>query len=236
MFEKWLKEPVADGGEGDQGLESGGEFFIAGGDGPLFLDALKEVLDLTPSPVVALVVAGRIFSVGLGRNARLEAAFLQEPPELPAVIGLVGQDCPAGMPLHQVGSAQEVVPMSRAQQQPERPAPGIHQRMDLGVGSAPALSNGLVFRASGPAMGLFVRLNAGRIDAPQLAFGRGGEGLQEAVPETALTPLFPTGVDRGVRGEDAQRPPGTPFAQPEEQRLEDGLQPNGRAARFFQSG
>ena len=235
MFEKRSSEPVADGGEGDEGLEAGAEFFIARGDGPLFLDALKEVLHLMAAFVVPLVMAGGPFAVCLGRNAGLESASFQESSELVTVIRLVRQDRPAGVPFHQIGGAQEVVPMPRAQYQPQCSALGVHQCMDLGVGPAPALANGLIFRAPGPAMGLFVRLDAGRIHAPQPALGRGAECLQKAVPETALTPLFPSGVDRRVGSENAQRPPGTPFAQPEEQRLKDGLQRNGRTARLFQS-
>jgi len=212
-------KPDPNSGKSNQGEKPGSEFFVAGGNGPLFFDALEEVFDMVAFLVKSFVEGRRRFSIRLGRDAGLQAQPVEGPAELIAVIGFVGEDGSLGAALHQAGSGGQIVALSGGQAQPNGSSPVVDQGMDLGVGPAPGVSNFLKTSNFHGSETVFVNFDTGRIDGPQLPFRLFGKLFENLVPYPCIAPLFPAGVDGGVRGEDTQCAPGTTFSQPEEQGL-----------------
>lgn len=184
--------------------------------------------------VVAPVVGSRILLVGFGRDAGFESKRLQQSAESDAAVCFVGEYRSGTLARHEFRSADAVVAVAGAEHESDGTAFAIDQRMDLRVGSSFGGSDALGFNALGSSEGVFVNLGAGGVDRPELSLRRCRERIEDAVPHTGVAPEFPSGVDGGVRGEDAQSPPGAPFPQPEKHRLENqlaiGLRPAALAA------
>ena len=54
---------------------------------------------------------------------------------------------------------------------------------------------------------MLVNLYTAGIDGPKLPLGLVSELFENLFPDTVFTPLLPTRVNRGVRGEYRKRPP-----------------------------
>ena len=182
--------------------------------------------------VVPLVIGSGIVAIGPGWDTRSESEVFQTASEFVTVVGLVGQNGPMRVPFHQIWSAQNVVSMPGTQEQPQRPTVGIHQCVNLGVGSTTSPANSLFFSTARSALSMFVYFDAGRVDAPKLPFGPLGEFALQTFPKPLLAPFLPAGVNGRVGSEDAQCPPGAAFTQTEKQRLQDGFQSKPVVAPF----
>lgn len=109
--------------------------------------------------------------------------------------------------------------IARSKDQAYGTAVCIDQGMNLRIGSAATLSNGLIFRGISPSTCVFVNFGARRVDTPQLPLGGSAQGFENATPEAFFAPLFPTSVDGRVRCEDAQSSPAAALTQAKQKSL-----------------
>jgi hypothetical protein len=138
-------EPNGSGGEVDGGKEIPGGFVIARCDRPELLEFAEEILDqVTLFVAFAIEFAGRQ-AVCPGRDYGGFASRGQ--PVEDSAIGIKGAVCDQQIGGHmwqqRIGPGQ-VVRLSGRQQQAQRIAERVDQRMDLGAQTAAAAAKGLV--------------------------------------------------------------------------------------------
>jgi len=123
----------------DAAEEVGGEFVIAGGEASAVLEAAEHPFDGVASLVEGFAEASFPAPVALGRNVGDGALFLDQVADAVAVIGAVGVDDTApGKRGQQLLGCPAVRRLARRQQEGERPAVAIGDRVDLGIAAAPA--------------------------------------------------------------------------------------------------
>jgi hypothetical protein len=184
---------------------------------------LEKILHMMTLSIMPLVILRRILFVGLRRNAGLQSERFEKSAKCCAAIGFVGKDRSGCLPFDEFRCGDAVVTVSGSEENSNAATLVIDQRMDLRVGTALGFSNALEFSASHASECVFMDFRAAGINRPELPARRLRERIEDAVPHSRFTPPLPIGVDRGVRGEDAQSTPGTTLPQSEKNSLQNAL-------------
>ena len=174
-------------------------------------------------PVMPLVIFRGIPFVCFRRDAGLQPERFQKSAKDRAPVGFVRKDCPGCLPFDEFWCGNAVVTVSSSEEDSNGATLVVDQRMDLRVCTALGLSDALEFRTLHASERVFVDFRAAGIDRPELPTRRFRERIENAVPHSRFTPTLPTGVDRGVRSEDAQSTPRTTLPQPEKNPLQNAL-------------
>ena len=139
-------EPDCSGGEMDGGEEISRGFVVAGGDGAVLLELAEEILDEVAGLVGVFVEIALNLAVSLGRDHERLAPCKQRFDH--PLVGIEGLVCQQGRCRHirqqRVGAFQ-IMGLARRQDEVQRIAQRIDERMNLGAQPAFAGSDRLVF-------------------------------------------------------------------------------------------
>ena len=109
-----------------------GAAIIAGSEASKMLQFIEAALDAVALAVERLVVANASFAAAVGRDHRLHAGRLDGVADGIAVIGFIGDDRTAlNAAQHRFGGTA-LMHLTTGQPDPQRPAEGVGQQMDLG--------------------------------------------------------------------------------------------------------
>ena len=130
----------------DEGEEGGAELVVSGGDAPVLLELVEEALDHVALPVELLLpavaapgAACRVGNVGLGPLCS------DVGPDPVGVVGLVGDDGRLARKIaQQNGRALCIVRLTGRDQEAERAALRIDERVDLGREPASAATHATI--------------------------------------------------------------------------------------------
>ncbi len=138
-------EPDGGGYEMNASEEVTCRLVVAGGDCPKLLEFCEEVLNQMPCLVEVAVEVSGDDAVGLRRYDRLLASSGQgfKDPHI-GVEGFVGDQCVSLHGRDQLIRADQVVRLSAGQEEADRVAERIDQRMDFRAQSAAGSPDGLV--------------------------------------------------------------------------------------------
>ena len=120
---------------------------VARSNGPVLLQACKEVLDQMPS-LVQITVIFALFLVRHPRRNNHSLALFQQRLNQPSlgIVGFIGKDGLCGCVLEQNISTLQIVGLSRREVKACRVAQRIDRGVDLGAQAAFAASEGLLFQ------------------------------------------------------------------------------------------
>jgi len=138
-------EPDSSGGEVDRGEEISGSFVVARGDGAELFEFAEEVLDQVARLVeVAVEITARA-TMFAGRDHGCFSGARQRPDDpLIGIKGLVGDQQIGGHLRQQSIGSGQIVGLSRGQEEAQRIAECIDQRVDFRAQPALAAANCLV--------------------------------------------------------------------------------------------
>jgi len=137
-----MPEPETDGSELEHGEEVGGVLFVAGGDAAVVLDLVEEPLDAVAFAVEDGTETGAPATGDLGGNVRCGPGRLDAAAEPIGVVGFVGQeDRPLAQTAKQLGGGGTVGGLTGREDQFQRQAVRIGERVDLGGQSSSATAH-----------------------------------------------------------------------------------------------
>ena len=184
------------------------EFVVPGTDGPPTFDALEEVFNAMPEPVVAAMEGGRRCSIGARRDRRRCAFCPQRLSKRVRVISLVGYD-PLSCRHPDLVRSFDVGAVPGSQCELQRSAMGIDQSRQLGVeptlGAADGMSTLPARRIGSVLMDFDVRC----VEGTKRSMSIRSQCVEDLRPNSREVPPAPTGIYRLPRTEEAgEIPPG----------------------------
>ena len=135
----------------DVAEEVGGKLIVASGDAAAVLEAAEHALDGVAALVEAAAEAAFPEPIGLGRDVRNGILTLDQAPDAVAVVGAVGMnDAARRQARQQLLGRLAVSGLARCQQEGERSALAVGDRVDLGVAATPADADRLMVSPPSP--------------------------------------------------------------------------------------
>src|SRR6266446_4038051 len=132
------RDPIENSAESNESRKRGRKFLVSSGDAALAFESSEEVLYMVTLPIVAAVKRPVFLACGIDGQARKDILFHQHPPGI-GVVTFVGDQSSAlasRQTSNQRGRHSNVGHIPSAEQQFERAALSVHQRMDLGCWGA----------------------------------------------------------------------------------------------------
>lgn len=178
------------------------KFIVPGTDCPPTFDALEEVFDVMPEPVVAAVEGGRRCPIGARRNRRRCALRLQRLSKRVRVISLVGDD-PLSWRRPDLLRSLDVGAVPRSQSELQCPAMGINQSRQLGVEPTLGAADGMSTLPARWIRGILMDFDVGCVEGTKRSMSIRSQCVEDLRPNSREVPPAPTGVYRFPRAEEA---------------------------------
>jgi hypothetical protein len=128
------RDPIENSAESNESRKRGRKFLVSSGDAALAFESSEEVLYMVTLPIVAAVKRPVFLACGIDGQARKDILFHQQHPPGIGVVTFVGDQSSAlasRQTSNQRGRHSNVGHIPSAEQQFERAALSVHQRMDL---------------------------------------------------------------------------------------------------------